>query len=55
MNVTKMKHRVRGISYVDRLNSFSSTRVAYDQAKALRRKLNPSDPGVQESLEFYFI
>ena len=53
MNVTKMKHRVRGITYIDRCNGFSSSRRAYDQAKTLRRKLDPSNPGVQESLEFY--
>ena len=45
--------RVRGITYIDRCNGFSSTRKAYDLAKTLRRKINPSSPGVQESLEFY--
>ncbi len=54
-DVTKRIQRVRGITYVDRRNGFSSTRNAYDQAKDSRRKLNSSSLGVQESLEFYFI
>ncbi len=54
-DVTKRIQRVRGITYIDRCNGFSSSRMSYDMAKSLRRKLDPSNPGVQESLELYFI